>query len=54
MGIVTQEPYRYGKCDDGDGCDDEYRIFLMGGYDITVPGYWRTLERAEQEKKEGW
>ena len=23
----------------------------MGGCDITVPGYWRTLERAEQEKE---
>jgi hypothetical protein len=29
-------------------------VFLMGGCGITVPAYWRTLERVEQDKKEGW
>jgi hypothetical protein len=32
----------------------KYGIFPMGGCDLTVPGYWRTLPRAEQESKEGW
>jgi hypothetical protein len=32
----------------------KYGVFLMGGCDITLPGYWITLERVEQDKKEGW
>jgi hypothetical protein len=32
----------------------EYRIFPMGGYNMTVPGYWRTFRKTEQDSKENW
>jgi hypothetical protein len=31
----------------------KYGIFQMGGYDITVPGYWRAFRKAEPDLKEG-
>jgi hypothetical protein len=32
----------------------KYGILPMGGYEITVPGYWRSFGKAEQDSKEDW
>ena len=53
-GIVRRNPIDTGSVTAVTVMTMKYGIFPMGGYDITVPGYWRTSRKAEQDSKEDW